>query len=74
MGWTYWIDSWTIDFNRQNNYFNTTWISYRTLKNRKLNLTSISYTYERKGKYNIAIKVNDILGNETIQEYEILIE
>ena len=68
-----WIDSWSIDFNRQNDYFNTTWISYRTLKNRKLNLTSISYTYEKKGKYHIAIKVNDILGNETTQEYEVSI-
>ena len=69
-----WIDSWAIDFNRQNDYFSTTWISYRTLKNRKLNLTSISYPYEKQGKYHIAIKVNDILGNETTQEYEILIE
>jgi adenine-specific DNA-methyltransferase len=69
-----WIDSWSIDFDRQNDYFNTTWISYRTIKNRKLNLTSISHTYEKQGKYHIAIKVNDILGNETTQEYEILIE
>jgi adenine specific DNA methylase Mod len=69
-----WIDSWTIDFNRQNDYFNTTWISYRTLKNRKLNLTSISHTYKKLGTYRIAIKVNDILGNETTQEYEILIK
>ena len=69
-----WIDSWSIDFDRQNDYFNTTWISHRTIKNRKLNLTSISHTYEKQGKYHIAIKVNDILGNETTQEYEILIK
>ena len=69
-----WIDSWTIDFNRQNDFFNTTWISFRTLKNRKLSLTSISHTYEKLGNYHIAIKVNDILGNETTQEYEILIK
>ncbi len=69
-----WIDSWSIDFDRQNDYFNTTWISYRTIKNRKLNLTTISHTYEKQGKYHIAIKVNDILGNETTQEYEVLIE
>jgi len=29
-----WIDSWTIDFNSQNSYFNVMWISYRTPKNR----------------------------------------
>jgi len=69
-----WIDSWSIDFDRQNDYFNTTWISYRTIKNRKLNLTTILHTYEKQGKYHIAIKVNDILGNETTQEYEVLIE
>lgn len=69
-----WIDSWAIDFNRQNDYFYTTWISYRTPKNRKLNLTSSLHTYEKQGKYNIAVKVNDILGNETVQEYEICIE
>ena len=69
-----WIDSWAIDFNRQNDYFCTTWISYRTPKNRKLNLMSVSYTYNKQSNYKIAIKVNDILGNETIQEYEIDIE
>ena len=69
-----WIDSWTIDFNRRKDYFNSTWISYRTLKNRRLSLTSISHTYSKQGKYSIAIKVNDILGNETIQDYEINIE
>jgi len=69
-----WIDSWSIDFNHQNNYFNTSWISYRTIKNRKLNLTSSSHTFEKQGKFHIAIKVNDILGNETTQEYEILIK
>ncbi|MBY8988362.1 MAG: site-specific DNA-methyltransferase, partial [Candidatus Lokiarchaeota archaeon] len=69
-----WIDSWAIDFNQQNDYFCTTWISYRTIKNRSLNLTSISYTYNKQGKYSIAVKVNDILGNETIQEYEINID
>ena len=69
-----WIDSWTIDFNHQKDYFISTWISYRTLKNRRLNLTSIFHTYSKQGKYCIAVKVNDILGNETIQEYEINIE
>ena len=66
-----WIDSWAIDFNYQKHSFATAWISYRTLKNRKLNLTSIPYNYEEKGKYKISIRVNDILGIETIQDYGI---
>ena len=68
-----WIDSWSIDFNRQEYSFTTAWISYRTLKNRKLNLTSDPYIYNVKGKHKISIKVNDILGIETIQDYELVI-
>jgi len=68
-----WIDSWAIDFNYQEHSFTTAWISYRTLKNRKLNLTSVPYNYKEKGKHKISIKVNDILGIETIQDYEVVI-
>ncbi|NVM43898.1 MAG: site-specific DNA-methyltransferase [Candidatus Lokiarchaeota archaeon] len=71
---TDWIDSWAIDFYCQNDYFTTTWISYRTLKNRKLKLSSISYPYTTQGNYTIAVKVNDILGNETIQKYDVSID
>jgi adenine-specific DNA-methyltransferase len=68
-----WIDSWSIDFNYQEHSFTTAWISYRTLKNRKLNLTSVPYNYKEKGIHKISIKVNDILGIETIQDYEVVI-
>ena len=68
-----WIDSWSIDFNYQEHSFTTAWISYRTLKNRKLNLTSVPYIYKGKGKHKISIKVNDILGIETVQDYEVVI-
>jgi DNA modification methylase len=69
-----WIDSWTIDFISQNSYFNVMWISYRTPKNRKLDLTSNKYYYEKPDKYLISVKVIDILGNETTQNYEIMID
>ncbi len=69
-----WIDSWAIDFNNQNSYFNVMWISYRTPKNRKLDLTSYRYFYEKAGKYLISVKVIDILGNEASQDYEINID
>ncbi|MBY9017016.1 MAG: site-specific DNA-methyltransferase, partial [Candidatus Lokiarchaeota archaeon] len=68
-----WIDSWSIDFNHHEHSFFTAWISYRTLKNRKLDLTSVPYNYKDKGKHKISIKVNDILGIETIQDYEVVI-
>ncbi len=69
-----WIDSWAIDFDYQSNYFTTTWTSYRTPKNRKLKLSSTPYPYTTQGNYTIAVKVNDILGNETIQKYDISID
>ena len=50
------------------------WISYRTPKNRKLDLTSFRYYYEKSGKYLISVKIIDILGNETSQDYEISID
>ena len=68
-----WIDSWSIDFNHHEHSFTTAWISYRTLKHRGLNLTSVSHNYEKKGKHIISIKVNDILGIETFQDYEVVI-
>ncbi|MFX0011813.1 MAG: DNA methyltransferase, partial [Candidatus Hermodarchaeota archaeon] len=69
-----WIDSWAIDFKCQQDYFSTSWIAFRTLKNRDLNLTSIKYTYNDIGDYTIAVKVHNILGIETIQKYEIHID
>lgn len=69
-----WIDSWAIDFDYQSDYFTTAWTSYRTLKNRKLKLSSTPFPYTTLGNYTIAVKVNDILGNETIQKYDICID
>ena len=68
-----WIDSWAIDFDWQKDYFSTTWTSYRTPKNRKLNLSSMPYSYTSQGDYKIAVKVNDILGNESIQQYDVIV-
>jgi DNA modification methylase len=69
-----WIDSWAIDFKCQQDYFSTSWLAFRTPKNRELNLTSIKYTYNEIGDYTIAVKVHNILGIEKIQKYEIRID
>jgi DNA modification methylase len=66
-----WLDSWAIDFDYKDDCFTTTWISYRTPKNRELKLSSMSYLYTSKGNYKVAVKVNDILGNETIQTFDV---
>ncbi len=69
-----WIDFWAIDFNHIPEMFNTLWVSFRTPKNRELKLISSPYIYENSGTYTISIKVIDILGTESIQNYEILIK
>ena len=70
-----WIDYWAIDFDHQEEeYFNNSWISYRTSKNRKLILTSHPFYYEQQGVHQILIKVIDIFGNETTETREVMIK
>jgi hypothetical protein len=56
-----------------NYIFENEWQSYRTHKNRALDLTSATHTYEQKGKYKIAVKVIDIFGNDTTKVVEVKI-
>jgi hypothetical protein len=68
--WDEWIDYWAIDFNFRDDTFHNEWQSYRTNKNRKLDL-SCEHTYTESGRYIILIKVIDILGNDTTKAVEI---
>jgi DNA modification methylase len=45
--------------------FENEWQSFRTRRNRSLELTSAPHEYPGKGRYKIAIKVIDIFGNDT---------
>jgi len=56
-----------------NYIFENEWQSYRTRKDRTLELTSILHEYEKKGKYKIAVKVIDIFGNDTTKVVEVKI-
>jgi DNA modification methylase len=56
---------WTGDF-----IFDNEWQSFRTKKNRELELTSVSKEVSR-GKYKVAIKVVDIFGNDTTRVIEV---
>ncbi len=47
--------------------FENEWQSYRTKKNRKLELKTPSHIYTQAGHYKIAIKVIDIFGNDTMK-------
>ena len=46
--------------------FENEWQSFRTRKNRDLELTSAAHTYTAKGRYTVAVKVIDIVGNDTM--------
>jgi len=42
------------------------WQSFRTRQNRDLELTTAQHTYDRPGRYTVAVKVIDIFGNDTM--------
>ncbi len=68
--WTDWIDYWAIDFDFKNDTFNNGWTSYRTKKDRTLNLKA-THKYDRPGRYKIFVKVIDIFGIDTSQVFEV---
>jgi len=54
-------ERWTGSF-----IFENEWQSFRTRKDRNLELTSALHTYPEPGRYTIAVKVIDIFGNDTM--------
>ena len=54
-----------------NYIFENEWQSFRTKKNSNLELTSAIYKYKKSGKYEIAVRVVDILGQDTLQTIDI---
>ncbi len=46
--------------------FENEWQSFRTRQNRDLELSTAVHTYERAGRYTVAVKVIDIFGNDTM--------
>jgi adenine specific DNA methylase Mod len=68
--WSQWIDYWAVDWNFRDDTFHNEWQSYRTKQNPKIDL-SASKTYDKKGKYEVLVKVIDILGNDTTKSIQI---
>lgn len=56
-----------------NYIFENEWQSFRTKKDRSLELTSAEHEYPKKGKYRIAVKVIDIFGNDTTKVVEVTV-
>ena len=62
-----WEEQWTGDY-----IFENEWQSFRTKKDRKLELTSVAHECE-PGRRKIAIKVVDIFGNDTMTIVEVIV-
>ena len=62
-----WEEQWTGDY-----VFENEWQSFRTKKDRSLELTSVAHECE-PGPRKLAIKVVDILGNDTMTIVEVLV-
>jgi hypothetical protein len=45
--------------------FENEWQSFRTSRNRNIELVSATHTYSEPGPYVVAVKVIDIFGNDT---------
>lgn len=60
-------DGATVDVEQWTNryIFENEWQSFRTRKNRSLELTSIAHAYDSPGRKAIAVRVIDIFGNDT---------
>ena len=46
--------------------FENEWQSFRTRQNRELDLSTAEHTYDKAGRYTVAVKVIDIFGNDTM--------
>ncbi len=62
--WEQWIDYWAVDWDNSGDTFHNEWQSYRTRKDKTIE-RQVSHTYPEAGKYQVVVKVIDILGNDT---------
>ncbi len=62
--WHDFIDYWAVDWDYQGDTFHNQWQTYRTKKDRKIELEATK-TYEKSGEYKIMVKVVDVFGNDT---------
>lgn len=64
--WSQWIDEWAVDWDHMGDAFDNQWHSYRTRKSPALQCRAV-HGYDLPGSYTVAVKVVDILANETTE-------
>jgi adenine-specific DNA-methyltransferase len=67
------VDYWAVDWDYKNDTFHNQWQAYRTRKEPKIELET-KYEYKEAGKYQIVVKVIDILGNDTTKTIELTVK
>ena len=69
--WSDYIDYWSVDWDYKDDTFHNQWQSYRTKKDRSLDLITDPNQYPKKGDYRVMVKVIDIFGNDTTHIIEL---
>ena len=69
--WSDYIDYWAVDWDFRNDTFMQGWVTYRTRKDRTLELKSDPHTYPKAGSYTVMVKVVDIFGNDTSRTFRV---
>jgi hypothetical protein len=69
--WSQLIDYWAVDWDFKDDTFHNQWQTYRTRKEPKIELET-KYEYKEAGKYQVVVKVIDILGNDTTKTVEVV--
>lgn len=69
--WSDYIDYWSVDWDYKDDTFHNQWQSYRTKKDRSLELITDPHQYSKKGDYKVMVKVIDIFGNDTTHIIEL---
>ena len=70
--WSQLIDYWAVDWDFKDDTFHNQWQAYRTRKEPKIELET-TYEYKEAGKYQVVVKVIDILGNDTTKTVEVVV-
>jgi adenine-specific DNA-methyltransferase len=68
--WSQLVDYWAVDWDFKGDTFHNQWQAYRTRKEPRIELAT-TYEYKEPGKYQVVVKVIDILGNDTTKTLEV---
>jgi DNA modification methylase len=63
--WTDYVDYWAVDWDFSDDTFMQGWVTYRTRKDRSLQMKSEPHEYNGPGEHAVMVKVIDIFGNDT---------